>query len=133
MSFIYRGAGAVAVAAGLLVRIAAAYAAAGDYKFELAGNPEASSGKSTVAVRLTHIPDGKPVAGAIIIQARADMEPEGMKEMTAPVKALPAKDPGIYRFEIEPGMAGGWMLSLAAKVQGETDTVRGAVTVKLAK
>jgi hypothetical protein len=68
-----------------------------------------------------------------MIQTRADMGPDGMKEMTAPVKALPAKDPGIYRFEIEPGMAGGWMLTLAAKVQGETETVRGAVTVKLAK
>ena len=56
-----------------------------------------------------------------------------MQEMTAPVKPLPPKEPGIYRFEIEPGMAGGWMLSLAAKVQGETETVKGTVTVKLAK
>jgi hypothetical protein len=61
------------------------------------------------------------------------MGPDDMKEMTAPVKPLPPKEPGIYRFEIEPGMAGGWMLTLAAKVQGETETVRGAVTVKLAK
>ena len=84
-------------------------------------------------MRLTHTTDGKPVPGAIIIQTRADMGPDGMKEMTAPVKALPPKDPGIYRFEIEPGMAVGWMLTLAAKVQGEAETVKGAVTVKLAK
>jgi len=134
MSFTHRSAGAAALAVTLLARMVGADAAAGDYRFELVGNPEtAADGKSIVAVRLTHAPDGKPVAGAIIIQTRADMGPDGMKEMTAPVNALPAKDPGVYRFEIEPGMGGGWMLTLAAKVQGETETVRGAVTVKLAK
>ena len=133
MSFIHRSAGAAALAVALLARIVGADAAAGDYHFELVGNPEAATGKSIVALRLTHAPDDKPVAGAVIIQTRADMGPEGMKEMTAPVKALPPKDPGIYRFEIEPGMAGGWMLTLAAKVQGEAETVKGAVTVKLSK
>jgi hypothetical protein len=133
MSFIYRIAGAAAFAATVFGRVIGADAAAGDYRFELAGNPEGAGGKSIVAVRLTHTADGKPVPGAIIIQTRADMGPDGMKEMTAPVKALPSKDPGTYRFEIEPGMAGGWMLSLAAKVQGETETVKGAVTVKLTK
>jgi len=133
MSFMYRSAGAAAFAAGLLVHIVAAGAAAGDYRFELAGNPEGSGGKSIVALKLTHTTDGKPVLGAVIIQSLADMGPDGMKEMTAPVKALPPKEPGIYRFEVEPGMAGDWMLSLAAKVQGETETVKGAVTVKLAK
>lgn len=133
MSFMHRSAGAVALAVSLFARIAGADAAAGDYRFELAGNPEISGGKSIVAVRLAHVPDGKPVAGAIIIQTHADMTPDGMKEMTSPIKALPAKEPGIYRFEVEPGMAGGWLLTLAAKVQGEPETVRGSVTVKLAK
>jgi hypothetical protein len=133
MSFIHRAAGAAALAATLLARIVGADAAAGDYRFELVGNPEAVGGKSIVTVRLTHAPDSEPVAGAVIIQTRADMSPDGMKEMIAPVKTLPPKDPGVYRFEIEPGMAGGWQLTLAAKVQGETETVRGAVTVKLAK
>ena len=134
MSFIHHATGAAALALFLLARISSADAAAGDYRFELAGNPEpAGPGKSIIAVRLMHVPDRKPVPGAIIIQTRADMGPDDMKEMTAPVKPLPPKEPGIYRFEIEPGMAGGWMLTLAAKVQGETETVRGAVTVKLAK
>src|SRR5215216_2855181 len=133
MSFLYRGAGVLTLAFSLLFHIADADAAPGDYRFELAGNPQAAGGKSIVAVRLTHTPDNKPVAGAVIIQTRADMGPDGMKEMTAPVKALPPKEPGIYLFEVEPGMAGGWMLSLAAKVQGETETVRGSITVKLGK
>jgi len=133
MSFIHRAAGAAALAVSLVAGIVGADAAASDYRFELAGNPETSGGKSIIAVRLAHVPNGKPVAGAIIIQTRADMTPDGMKEMTAPIKALPAKEPGIYRFEVEPGMAGGWLLTLAAKVQGEAETVRGSVTVKLAK
>ena len=133
MSFIHHAKGAVALAFILLAGINGADAAAGDYRFELAGNPEVIGGKSIVVVRLTHMPDRKPVPGAIIIQTLADMGPDGMKEMTAPMKALPPKEPGIYRFEIEPGMAGGWMLTLAAKVQGEAETVRGSVTVKLAK
>lgn len=133
MSSLYRAAGAVAFALSLLFRIVGADAAAGDYRFELAGDPQAVAGKSVVTVKLMHVPDNKPVPGAVIIQTRADMGPDGMKEMTAPVKALPPKEPGVYLFEVEPGMAGGWMLSLAAKVQGEAETVRGSVTVKLAK
>jgi YtkA-like protein len=134
MSFIHRSTGAAAFAVTLFARIVGADAAAGDYRFETVGAPEAAAaGKSIVAVRLTHAPDGKPVEGAVIIQTRADMGPDGMKEMTAPVKALPPKNAGIYRFEVEPGMSGNWMLTLAAKVQGEAETVRGSVTVKLAK
>jgi hypothetical protein len=133
MSFLHRSAGAATLAFSLLTRIAGADAGDGDYRFEVAGNPQAAGGKSIVAVRLTHTPDNKPVSGAVIIQTRADMGPDGMKEMTASVKALPPKEPGVYLFEVEPGMAGGWMLTLAAKVQGEAETVRGSVTVKLAK
>src|SRR5215469_8308858 len=117
MFFIHRPAGAAALAISLFARIAAAEAAASDYRFELAGNAEGNGGKAIVAVRLAHVPDGKPVSGAIIIQSRADMSPDGMKEMTAPIKALPP-EAGVYRFEIEPGMGGNWMLTLAAKVQG---------------
>ena len=133
MSVVYRLGGAVALAVNLLFPFAGASAAASDYRFELASTPQAGGGKSIVAIKLTHTSDGKTVPGAVIIQTRADMAPDGMKEMTAPVKALPPKEPGVYSFEVEPGMAGNWMLTLAAKVQGEAETVRGSVTVKLAK
>jgi hypothetical protein len=98
MLLIHRPAGAVALAVTLLARIASAEAAAADYRFEAAGAPQLAGGKSTVAVRLMHVPDDKPVAGAVIIQTRAHMGPDGIKEMTAPVKALPAKAPGVYLF-----------------------------------
>jgi hypothetical protein len=108
-------------------------AAPQDYRFELVG-PAATSGKATIIkVRLVHIPDGKPVPGAVIIQTKFDMGPDGMAEMTAPTKIVSAKEPGIYQVEADSPSIGNWSLSLAAKVQGETETVHGAVTVTVPK
>jgi hypothetical protein len=56
-----------------------------------------------------------------------------MPTMTAPAKALPASKAGLYTVEIEPGMAGNWSLQVAAKVQGESDTVRATLPLKLGK
>jgi hypothetical protein len=128
---------AILAAAGVIGSTGARSAAA-DYRFEDVGKPQPSTGgKSVVSVRLVHVPDNKPVPGAIIIQTKADMGPDGMADMTAPVQAVSGavagKEPGIYRFEVQPGMAGKWMLTLAAKVQGESQTVRGSVVVELAK
>ena len=104
-----------------------------DYRFELAGKPEMSGGKDIVRVRLVHVSDGKPVPGAVIFESRADMGPAGMPTMTGPITAMPSKEPGIYAFEIEPGMAGTWAITLAAKVQGEAETVHGTVNAELTK
>src|SRR3954451_16749636 len=124
---------AILAAAGVIGSTGARSAAA-DYRFEDVGKPQPSTGgKSVVSVRLVHVPDKQPVPGAIIIQTKADMGPEGMADMTAPVQAVTPNEPGIYLFEIQPGMAGKWMLTLAAKVQGEAETVRGSVTVDLPK
>ena len=111
----------------------AAFAAAKDYRFELVGKPQPSAGKDVVRVRLVHVPGNKPVPDAVIFESKADMGPAGMPTMTAPIKALPSKESGIYTFEIEPGMAGAWAITLAAKVQGEAETVRGAVITDLPK
>jgi hypothetical protein len=111
-----------------------AFAGANDYRFEAAGQPQkAPGGKSIVPLRLVRIADGKSVPGAVVFETKADMSPMSMPTMTAPIRALGENEPGIYRFEVEPGMAGPWALSLAAKVQGEAETVRGTVTVQLAK
>jgi hypothetical protein len=108
-------------------------AAPQDYRFELVG-PLAKSGKATVIkLRLVHVPDGRPVPGAVIIQTKFDMGPDGMAEMTAPTKIVSAKEPGIYQVEADSPSIGNWSLSLAAKVQGETETVHGAVTVIVPK
>jgi hypothetical protein len=105
------------------------------YRFELVGQPKTSGGKSTVSVRIVHTADNKPVVGAIIIQPRADMGPIGMAAMTAPIKAMPSATQGVYNFEVANGPVWNkpdkWELSFSAKVQGETQTVHGAVVVSL--
>ena len=108
-------------------------AAPADYRFEVVQVQSAGPGKSNVTLRLLHAPDEKPVTDAVIFQSMADMGPDNMPTMTAPVKAMPASQPGNYIFQIEPGMAGNWELKLAAKVQGEAETVRAALPVKLGK
>ena len=99
-----------------------------DYRFEVVEVRQVGPGKTAVAVRLMHVPDNKPVEGAVIPEAKTDMGPGGMPEMTGKVTPLPSDQPGLYRFLIETGMAGKWELILSAKVQGETDTVSGAIT-----
>jgi len=118
--------GAVLFMASPLV-VACGLAAPNDYRFELVQAQPAGEGKTTVTVRLVHVPDNKPVAGAVLFESKTDMGPGGMAEMTGKVSPLPSDQPGIYRFQIETGMAGKWALNLGAKVQGEAGTVRGLV------
>jgi hypothetical protein len=138
MSLISRAAGASALAYAAasvfgLAIATKALAAAQDYRFEAAG-PPVKSGKATIVkIRLVHLPDGKPVTGAVIFQTRFDMAPEGMATMTAPAKVVRASDANLYRLELEPSMGGNWALSLSAKVQGETETVNGTVPITIPK
>jgi hypothetical protein len=127
-----------AVVAALILPIleSNSFGAAKDYRFELAGTPQkAGKGNSIVSVKLFHLPDNKPVDGAIIIQSRADMGPIGMGAMRGTIKTLPERPAGTYRFEIQNGSVwkkpDKWALTLAAKVQGEPETVRGSVVIKL--
>ncbi len=138
MPFNRRAAGAAAfayaitAASGVTIP-AQALAAAQDYRFEAAG-PPAKSGKATIVkIRLVHLPDGKPVSGAVIFQTRFDMGPDGMAAMTAPAKVVRASDANLYQLELEPAMGGNWALSLSAKVQGETETVNGTVPITIPK
>ena len=84
-------------------------------------------------VRLVRVRDGRPVPDAVVFQTRADMAPAGMPTMTGNVAPQPGQQPGTYRFQVDTGMAGGWALTLAAKVQGETETVRSTVTFNAAQ
>ena len=108
-------------------------AAASDYRFEIVEVKPAGAGKSDVTLRLIHTPDQKPVPDAVLFQVTADMGPDGMPTMTAPAKALSVTKAGLYTVEVEPGMAGNWSLQVAAKVQGESETVRTALPLKLGK
>jgi len=127
----YLLASAVTLAIGL--GTAAAFAGANDYTFEPTA-PEWKKGDDVVvAVRLTYKPSGKPVADAVIIRTRVDMGPDNIADMASPVATMPSNEPGVYAFKTDLPMAGRYMLSVAAKVQGEPETVFGKVILKAVK
>ncbi|TIW32548.1 MAG: hypothetical protein E5V72_32715, partial [Mesorhizobium sp.] len=67
---------------------------------------------------------------AVIFATRMDMAPDGMEAMTTSVEAMSSDQPGVYRFKTNLMMAGGWRFSVAAKVQGEPDTVESKLVFK---
>ncbi len=124
--FVLAGA-ALAVAVSLH---AAAFAGANDYVFEPVRAEVKRGDDVIVSVRLKHKPTGKPVTDAVIVQTRIDMAPDGMADMASPLTPVPSNEPGVYSFKTELSMAGRWLLSISAKVQGEPETVVGKVTFR---
>ena len=117
-------------------------ASALDYRLELIGPPRQIGGigrmhqvdsESLAFVRLVRSSDGAPLTDADVILSRVDMAPDGMSEMTARSYIRPDGDPGTYRVEIHPAMAGRWAVTVAARVAGESEPVRRALTVALTK
>lgn len=120
-------------AVAITVAHAPAFAAATDYAFESVASEVKKGDDVVVAVRLVHKPTGKLVPEAVIIRTRVDMAPDNMADMQSPVSPAPASDPGVYAFKTDLPMAGRYQLSLAAKVQGEAETVIGKVVIKAVK
>ena len=58
------------------------------------------------------------------------MAPDGMQEMVTKVTPMPAAEPALPLQGELASMAGGWKLSLGAKVQGETGTVENKLVLK---
>jgi YtkA-like len=108
-----------------------AFAGADDYVFEPVKAEIKSSNVATVAVRLVHKPTGRPVLDAAIVQTRLDMAPDGMADMTTAIAPLPSPEPGVYAFKAPLTMAGRWLLTISAKVQGEPENVVGKLTFKV--
>jgi len=123
----------IAFAVAMSLPNAAAWAGAKDYVFEPVAAELKKGDDVTIAVRLLHKPSGKPVAGAVIVRTRVDMGPDNMADMVSPVAALPASEPGVYAFKTDLPMAGRYLLSVSAKVQGEPETVVGKVIFKAVK
>ena len=65
-------------------------------------------------------------AGAAI----AVVSPDAMGEMASPLTSVPSNIPGVYSFKTDLSMQGRWLMSIAAKVQGEPETVIGKVTFR---
>ena len=77
-----------------------------------------------------------PITGAVpdaaIYASRLDMSPDNMPTMTMPLAPVPGGEPGVYRFRTNLAMAGGWALTLTAKVQGEEGTVENRLVFRAA-
>ena len=110
-----------------------AFAGANDYAFEPVKAEVKKGDDVVVSVRLKHKASGKPVADAVIVQTRIDMGPDGMGEMASPLTPVPSSEPGVYAFKTDLSMVGRWLLSIAAKVQGEPETVVGKITFRATK
>jgi hypothetical protein len=119
----------VAIAA-VVSLVGSAFAGANDYVFEPVKAEVKKGDDVVVSVRLKHKATGKPVTDAVIVQTRIDMGPDGMGEMASPLTAVPSNEPGIYSFKTDLSMQGRWLLSIAAKVQGEPETVVGKITFR---
>ena len=122
-------AAAVLLALGATVTLSTARANIKDYEFQLV-NATPKTGEAVLAVQLINKKTGKYVSDAVIVATRIDMAPDGMETMTARIEPMPSSEPGVYLFKTSLAMAGGWRLSLAAKVQGETGTVESKLILK---
>lgn len=104
-----------------------------DYEFKLAEPTVAVGRDKIVTCQLVNKKTGKPVTDAVIFATRLDMAPDGMPEMATKIVQEPGGEPGSYRFKAAFGMEGRWLLSLGAKVQGETGTVEGKFVITAQK
>jgi hypothetical protein len=104
-----------------------------DYQFQLVDQAIKAGPDKIITVRLINKATGKPVPDAVIFAMRLDMAPDGMQEMVTKVTPMPGTEPGTYRFKANLSMAGGWQLSLGAKVQGETGTVENKLVITAQK
>jgi len=116
-------------ALGSCLAVGPTFAAATDYEFQLV-ETQIKQGDAVVAVRLVDKRSGKAVPDAVIFTTRMDMAPDGMEMMATTVEPTASDEPGVYRFKTNLTMAGGWQFSVAAKVQGEPETVEGKLVLK---
>ena len=129
----WRGLQAALVGVALVGSAAIARADIKDYKFELVDQAVQAGADKIITVKLMNTKTGKPVPDAVIFATRLDMAPDGMQEMVTKVTPMPGTEPGTYRFKATLSMAGGWQLSLGAKVQGETGTVENKLVITAQK
>lgn len=125
-----RGLRAALIGMAVVGSATAARADIKDYEFQLVDQSVKAVPDSVITVRLVNKATGKPVPDAVIFATRLDMAPDGMQEMETEVAPMPGTEPGTYRFKASLSMAGGWQLSLGAKVQGETGTVENKLVLK---
>lgn len=122
--------GAFTGMAAICMASTAAFADIKDYKFEAIDQTVQAGPDKIIAVKLINTKTGKSVSDAVIFAIRLDMAPDGMQEMATKVTPVPSSEPGIYQFKANLSMAGGWQLSLGAKVQGEIGSVENKLVFR---
>ncbi len=119
-------AGAVVLAVAFIV--IAAFSPAGMTWHLLTANVAANT-SSQIRVQLVD-GTGKTVTRKItVLSSRIDMGPDNMPTMTAPLRLLPSKEPGVVSFETNLYAPGRWALSLSAKVNGVSKPITGNVVI----
>jgi len=108
----------------------ASFADAQDYEFQAVQTDIKQGPGATVSVRLIDKRTGKAIPDAVIFTTRMDMAPDGMETMTTTVEPTTSTEPGVYAFTTNLSMEGGWRFQVAAKVQGEPETVKGEVVLE---
>ncbi len=127
--FAFRQAARALLASGLLSATTSAFADIRDYEFKLV-KEQIRKGQTVVDVRLLHKPDERPVPDAVIFALRLDMAPDDMEQMTSAIEPVKSPEPGVYRFKVDLTDEGRWRISLAAKVQGEAETLQSRLVLK---
>jgi len=61
------------------------------------------------------------------------MAPDGMADMATAIAPMPSPEPGVYAFKAPLTMAGRWLLTISAKVQGEPENVVGKLIFKVTR
>lgn len=117
----------------ILAASAPLYAAPSDYQFKIAEGDLRQGDDVVITISLIDLRTNKLVEDAVIFTTRLDMAPDGMEAMTTSVTSMESVAPGLYRFKADLAMAGNWRFQVAAKVQGETETVTGEVILGVAK
>jgi hypothetical protein len=108
-----------------------AFAGAADYEFQPVKTELPTGPESEFAVKIIDKRTGKPVPDAVIFSTRLDMAPDGMDTMRSTLDPLPSAEPGVYKFKLNLNMAGGWRFLIAAKIQGEEETAKGEIILKV--
>ena len=132
-----------------------------NYRFELLSQQVPPSQNAEVRVRLLHLPDNRPVAGAVVYEHQSEMvhrpDTQAREDRSSPVRVAPgiAAPPaivfpsrmgegpnpppvpaveegnGVYRVHAVLPMAGAWTLTLVARVPGEAAPVRSELPVRV--
>ena len=110
-----------------------AKAAPEDYAFKIVDSELHQGAGAVITVSLLDLRTKAPVLDAVIFTTRLDMAPEGMEGMTTPVEAVASDVPGQYQFRADLAMAGNWRFQIAAKLQGEPETVQGELILGVQK